>query len=148
MWSLGCVFLEFVIWLLYDFSAVYYFEDNRHRFHNGARFYHITGGKAEVTPTVVSAINALRSDPRCEGDTAFTALLDLIEKRLLVIPALARCDAEELQDVLGEIVRKGQEEPSYLFNPAAPPPRIPSVFLDLGVASRLGSATQQVVARR
>jgi serine/threonine protein kinase len=49
IWSLGCVFLEFAFWLLYDVNAINNFEENRRDpFQNkDASFYITTGGKTE-----------------------------------------------------------------------------------------------------
>jgi serine/threonine protein kinase len=96
IWSLGCIYLEFVIWLLYGFEEL-------ERFRQGidGRFYTIrfaatttivqgTGNKlAEINQTAKDWIHKIKNDPRCGGTgvkrTAISRLIVLIEERLLVV---------------------------------------------------------------
>ncbi|KAH8597376.1 hypothetical protein B0O99DRAFT_703257 [Bisporella sp. PMI_857] len=96
IWSLGCLYLEFIIWLLYGVEELERFDNEL-----GLRFYAITNKpatlnvndtkKAEVNPTVKSWIEHIKNDPRCTGtgrkETAVSRLIALVEKRLLVIAA-------------------------------------------------------------
>jgi len=96
IWSLGCLYLEFFIWLLYGVEELERFDKEI-----GVRFYtiadspatlNVDGRKtAEVNPVVRSWIEHIKKDPRCAGrgqkDTAVGRLIALIEKRLLVVAA-------------------------------------------------------------
>jgi len=140
IWSLGCVFLEFAIWLLYDFDAIKNFEDNRKRHLENphASFFQITSaGQAEIPPEVLDAIKALREDPRCQGGTSLEALVNLIADKLLVTAAEDRCKAEQLRDELQKIVQKARQDLSCLLNATDQTPPVPKVFLPVGAqASR------------
>jgi serine/threonine protein kinase len=139
IWSLGCVFLEFAIWLLYDFNAIKNFEANRLRpdKNPNASFYQMTSvGKAEIPSEVSDAIKALREDPRCQGGTALESLVILIEDKLLVTAVKDRCKAEELCNELQKIVQDAEQDHSHLLNASDQPPPTPKVFLHVGQASR------------
>jgi serine/threonine protein kinase len=95
IWSLGCLYLEFVIWLLYGIEELEHFGGEI-----GARFYTITGEAtlnidrsktAQVNPKVKLWIEHIKKDWRCAGtglkDTAIGRLIAFIEKRLLVVTA-------------------------------------------------------------
>ncbi|KAH6890670.1 hypothetical protein B0T10DRAFT_596840 [Thelonectria olida] len=100
IWSLGCVFLEFVLWYLVDFNAVEQFELDRVnddisqvRGFSEDKYFNIitkTGqspdGNAQhavVKPVVQECIKRLRSLDKC---TTFPRLLlNLIETRMLVV---------------------------------------------------------------
>jgi serine/threonine protein kinase len=127
IWSLGCVFLEFAIWLLYDVNAINNFEENRRDplQNKDASFYVTTGGKAELSKDVSDAIKALREDPRCQGGTALGSLVNLIADKLLVIAVDERCKAEQLRDELHKIVQDAEQNPLYLFKAADQPNPIP-----------------------
>jgi len=122
MWSLGCIFLEFAIWLIYDAEALGGFVSRRGQ----GPFYLITtpdnagnGGATEPTsqrgpiqvcPRVKEAMEELRADERCSDGSSATAagplgqLVNLIEKQLLVTEAEGRCDANQLVNELKLIV--------------------------------------------
>jgi serine/threonine protein kinase len=142
IWSLGCVFLEFVIFLLYDFKAVKNFEDNRKRTTtcdnpNASFFQTTSNGHAEILPEVFDAIEALREDPRCRGGTSLNVLVNLIADKLLVTVVENRWRAEQLHEELQKIVHKANQDRSYLLNTTDQSPPVPKVFLPVGAqASR------------
>jgi serine/threonine protein kinase len=92
IWALGCITLEFLIWLMYGL-------DELNRFNRGmkigtsdnTRFYLIrpvTGGKAVATvhDVVAKWMAHMAKDPICApGSTALGNLLELVETRLLVV---------------------------------------------------------------
>jgi serine/threonine protein kinase len=132
IWSLGCVFLEFVIWLLHDYDAIENFEDNRKLppENPNASFFQINiDRKATILPEVLDAIKALREDPRCQAGTSLESLVNLIADKLLVTSAQDRCKAEQLRDELQEIVQKAQHDLRYLLNPTDQPAPVHKVFL-------------------
>lgn len=121
MWSLGCVFLEFTIWILYGYPAICHFENNRYR-NNGSeetRYYRLDSNKAVVSPTVLEALQDLRRDSRCMSGTALGDLVDFIETRLLVISVdpqdlHRRCEAGELTKKLKTILEKAETQQNPL----------------------------------
>ncbi len=99
IWSLGCLYLEFVIWLLYGIEELKRFGDDI-GVGAGRRFYIITSTStlnvgrlktAQVNPVVQDWIEHIKKDWRCaiigEKETAIGRLISLIEKRLLVVNA-------------------------------------------------------------
>lgn len=87
IWSTGCIFLEFVIWILYGRA-----ELDRCTKANST-FYQIVddqGGRitAKVHPTVKGWISYIRKDWRCLKGTALGRLIDLIDNKLLVVNVL------------------------------------------------------------
>jgi serine/threonine protein kinase len=102
IWSLGCLYLEFIIWLLYGVEELERFgeERDRHGEMIGARFYIITSPETltpdrsrtpVINPAVTKWVEHIKQDPRCVatglGETAIGRLISLIEKRLLIVTA-------------------------------------------------------------
>jgi serine/threonine protein kinase len=103
IWSLGCLYLEFIIWVLYGFEELDRFRKDLKEFggESDARFYTIVDTKrlqvgnspkvvAEVNQVVKAWIEHIKMDSRCTGTRTGTAignLIDLVEKRLLVVTA-------------------------------------------------------------
>jgi len=88
-WSMGCIILEFIIWLLYGYPELKRFN------HAIERFYTKEDGNdtnntqsPRVHPEVERWITHMYQDPRC-GDkpngTAIRSLLEFVQKRLLVV---------------------------------------------------------------
>jgi serine/threonine protein kinase len=132
-WSMGCIFLEFTIWLLSGTKEVERFKADRevsnHVGKKTYRFYEVThwengeASAAAIHPAVNSWMEKMYEDRRCTGDTAFKDLLTLIKDDLLQIKVDDRGYGAELYEKLSEIVKRAEREPSYLFNGADAPPR-------------------------
>lgn len=120
IWSMGCIFLEFVIWLLYDHEAIKEFEKARHDIDaNCSPFYKRTDhDAAKIHPKVSDVIETLRQDPQYKDGTALKPLVDLIAEHLLLIDVDRRDTAEAVHDKLKNIVSDGVKDPSYLFKQA------------------------------
>jgi serine/threonine protein kinase len=119
-WSMGCIVLEFVVWLLYDFTAIESFwqaRDTRtHAYYQSKSSYRRDAEpweKAEVHPKVYEAMNCLRKDPRCR-DTALKDLVDLVEDNLLKIHSQHRFNAFDLHQKLEAILQCAQDDESFL----------------------------------
>jgi serine/threonine protein kinase len=103
IWSLGCLYLEFIIWVLYGFAELDRFRKDLKEFggESGERFYTISDTKqlqvdgstqfvAEVNQVVKAWIEHIKMDSRCAGTgagTAFGYLIVLVEEQLLVVNA-------------------------------------------------------------
>jgi serine/threonine protein kinase len=134
-WSMGCIILEFIVWLLYDFQALQSFLHARNS--NSCGYYlstFISGSrntgqweKAVVHPVVKEAMDFLREDPRC-GGTALEALVDLVDKKLLKIDPAERLIAAGLHDRIQKILKDVDENPSYMAKVDEHPPAIPPIF--------------------
>lgn len=84
IWSMGCLFLEFLIWILYGNDGLEIF---RHDVGYGQPFYE-KGASVAVNGVVKKWIQFIRDDPRCSSPSKLTALgrlAALIEDRLLVV---------------------------------------------------------------
>lgn len=116
MWSMGCMFLEHTIWLLYGHQVMMRFRRSRisddPQIDNGS-FYRRTDQDTDpVHFQVRKAFERLRQDPCCQAGTALGDLVSLISRHLLV-SLEERADAEMLFVKLEEIVDKSEESSSY-----------------------------------
>lgn len=86
IWSLGCLFLEFLIWLLYGNNGL---KDFRNDVEDGFPFYETTNHGKYVKSAVVAWIEKIRDDPRCFPtslqSTVLGRVVDLVESRMLVV---------------------------------------------------------------
>lgn len=138
IWSMGCIFLEFAIWLLYDCEAILSFRHSRDPPYQ--YFYKETGtGRADRHSKVSEAMNTLRKDPRCEGNTAVGDLLDLIDEHLLLVKVESRYSAEELHARIQQIVQDAEENGHYLLRVIDPQPMRPTIFQRSSFVSHSGS---------
>ncbi|KAM5377936.1 hypothetical protein ACJZ2D_004840 [Fusarium nematophilum] len=136
LWSVGCIMLEYVVWLLHGYDAVTGFQSQRiarGKLTSGYASFYVTGDDEErngqkLNVAVEDAVAAILEDPRCTGSTALGDLVALIPKCLLLIDAAERDTAEELHRKLATIVSKAKDDGSYLFRKVSPQPDTPSVF--------------------
>ncbi|KAJ2990542.1 hypothetical protein NUW58_g2896 [Xylaria curta] len=129
VWSLGCVFFEFVVWYLVGYSAIHNMEgsfngqqkctsfrvarfndDNSRSWQRDDKFFNITnnesgdGCTAEVKKSVHMWAGFLRASTRCSD--AIRGFLDLIMKRMLVIEPHERISMEQVNIELISISSK------------------------------------------
>ena len=110
-WSLGCIFLEFVIWLLFNFESVENFSQNRgrHRHNPHCSYYQfMDNGTPDIEDAVNKAITALLEDSRCKG-TPLETLIHFIKQKALVIEPVDRCTAKEMFEELVKIVQNTED---------------------------------------
>ncbi|KAG9230259.1 kinase-like domain-containing protein [Amylocarpus encephaloides] len=141
-WSMGCIMLEFVIWLLYDFVAVANFEKHRddpqgsHCYYSPKRTY----SEDDVTEcwqmterhkSVNKAIESLRKDERCKG-SAMGKVVDLVDEKLIQVDPEARLHGGQLHQRIREILDecKSSESPLPLVNKGSLS-ELPPVFTEL-----------------
>jgi serine/threonine protein kinase len=124
IWSLGCIFLEFSLWLMHGPDAIKGFANARGTSISSTEttlpLYEITNkaAKAAKVHELVSwTIVRLQTDPRCKGDTALAALLSLIKDQMLQPNVESRPSAEDVGKQLEIIVQEAEERHSYLFHP-------------------------------
>ncbi|KAF4950004.1 hypothetical protein FSARC_13323 [Fusarium sarcochroum] len=133
MWSLGCMFLEFTVWLVHDYNAVRSFRWCRISRDEptttpGNFFTRKSESSVQIHSAVNDAIKHLRSNQLCKGDTALGDLIQLIEEDLLQTEALKRAEAPELFDRLEKIVSAAEDTPGYMGRQTDPPSAIPEFF--------------------
>ncbi len=130
-WSMGCIFLEFVIWLLYSAPALNCFKG--HRDQDTHSFYQLTysaSGERNVPekhPAVEAAMACLREDARCRG-TALEEVVNLVNENLLVIKPKMRFVAADLRKRLAEIVERAERGELELIKAVDPPVTTPAIF--------------------
>lgn len=143
MWSAGCMFLEFTVWLVYNFTAVNGFNTRRKAENDpvsqGNFFSREPKQSAEIHPAVTEAIRHLRGHPLCKDGTALGDLVTLINDRLLQIQPEDRAKAPELHESVKTIVDAAADNLEYLGQAVDPPLPIPDFFNYPG--SRKGSAS-------
>ena len=133
-WSMGCIMLEFVVWLLYDFTAIANFtgslDPNEYQYYRQKssqdRQISEEWEKWEVHPKVIEAMDGLRADERC-GRTSLAAIVDIVDENLLRIHYEDRIRAIELHKQLQTILHCVKKDSSYRVNWGAPK-KIPSIF--------------------
>lgn len=116
IWSLGCVFLEFVTWLLEGSTGLERFTDVRIEKVSAEMeddtFYSLVQGGAEVRGGVQKWIEHLKSSPRCSP--MVYELLQLLKDELLVVESKSRIKAERLYIRLTEMLEKSRDQ-GYLI---------------------------------
>lgn len=96
IWSMGCIFLEFAIWLLYGPQELDAFSANITAFYEfptevSTPLLEVPGSKSSEKKTprrhskVDDYISYIKEDPRCSQGTAVQLLITLIETRLLIV---------------------------------------------------------------
>ncbi|WAO91723.1 Protein kinase domain-containing protein [Fusarium falciforme] len=143
MWSAGCMFLEFTVWLVYDFAAVNGFHKKRKDQNDpvspGNFFSREPGQSTGIHPAVTEAVRHLREHPLCKHGTALGDLVTVINDRLLQIKPGDRAKAPELYDRVKAIVDAAAAKPEYLGQEVKPPLPTPGFFSPPG--SRKGSSS-------
>lgn len=83
VWSMGCIMLEFLIWLLYDFGELHKFTV---AFKDDPFYIKADKKPARVRPEVKEWISRIkRDDKNCAPGSPLRRLLSLIEDKLLVV---------------------------------------------------------------
>lgn len=123
IWSLGCLNLEFVTWLLKDSAAIDGFADARGRnatdtgINDDNFFFTIIttkdGGIAVVRDRVISWSRDLHAHPRCSQ--VIHDILDLIMRELLVVESKDRIHASELYQNLKKFLMRAEIDDNYLL---------------------------------
>ncbi|KAF5676583.1 kinase-like (PK-like) [Fusarium heterosporum] len=88
LWAMGCIWLEFLIWLMYGKEGLKQFNHSfEERQSEYPPFYEVDGNNvAKVHRVVLRSIDHMAQDPVCEvGQTALGDLLEFIRDRLLVV---------------------------------------------------------------
>ncbi|KAI1113526.1 kinase-like domain-containing protein [Nemania sp. NC0429] len=115
IWSLGCVFLEFLTWLLQGYDEIISLR-NKRRIHfecDYSQFYTYKKKQFIVHPAVESHMDLLRADERCLRTSCFRDLLDVI-KDMLIVDVDKRLEFPELDNRLGIIFDRARADDAYL----------------------------------
>ncbi|OTA01491.1 hypothetical protein A9Z42_0018220 [Trichoderma parareesei] len=114
-WSLGCVFLEFLIWLLYGGNGLKAFYEDLNKDPNNCRFWKDSFwlGQQHRHPAVSRWIKRLKADLR--HPSAFRDLVATIKKSMLV-RIDGRKSSKDLHQELLKIQDKVSDDPKYLYS--------------------------------
>jgi len=125
IWSLGCVFLEFITWRLGGSEKVRRFRSLRETFGGdsttNSKFFTIMnyrGGaneKAVVRDEVSRWIEHLLQHPRCSNSTSTYDLLVLVRDQMLVVQRSERILSGDLETRLLQIQENARRDESYLL---------------------------------
>ncbi|KAF2964626.1 hypothetical protein GQX73_g8955 [Xylaria multiplex] len=126
IWSVGCIFMDFVIWFLYGHKTIDVFREIRRGHDHKAAYYKCIGGHMEFHPAVYEGLEALRNDSRCAKGTGLADLIDLIAHKLIVIEPQRRATAEELKDEFKKILQKVDQ--GFSIKMIEPRPLVPNAF--------------------
>lgn len=124
IWSMGCIILEFAIWLQYGPGGLRDFNYTMHNYGTGGAFYTIISEfgwqSAKVHPTVQLWLNRLCNDANWTQYTSLGDLVRLVQTDLLVVDISPDASTPELEtSLLG--LETGPLAPSLLVSgPAVP----------------------------
>ncbi|RFN49035.1 het-domain-containing protein [Fusarium flagelliforme] len=88
LWAMGCIWLEFLIWLMYGSEGLDAFNRsfNRGQAENPSYYEIDMNGMAKVHHVALRWLEHMARDPVCQvGQTALGNLLEIIRDRLLVV---------------------------------------------------------------
>ncbi|KAF3766599.1 kinase-like protein, partial [Cryphonectria parasitica EP155] len=139
IWSMGCVTLEIIVWLLYGHGKLE--ELNKGIVssdgHPGPYWLYDQPTKtARVHPTVIAYMEHIKTDPEGRASTAIRDLLRIVEDKLLVVPLSPRSEtfrlAPESTTDIDDPQYTGAQHPHIVVtddsqsrNPVQPPPPEP-----------------------
>ena len=123
IWGLGCLYLEFISWLVCGWEQLERFPEARVRIatntpqlHDDMFFTILEGEKrAVVRHGVGNWIKDLHEMPRCSQ--FIHEMLDLISEHMLLVDPVARIGIGPLNSKMTQMVVKAQQNPLYLTAP-------------------------------
>ncbi|KAJ8133546.1 hypothetical protein O1611_g71 [Lasiodiplodia mahajangana] len=122
IWSVGCILLESVIWLLYGYKGLEtFYQGERNLNPQTDQTIYFTIGNGSNTIVSVSDTarlwmeEMLKEDPELKDSTALKGLLSLVKEKLLVVDVSNRADALVLHQELEKIKAAAATSPTYLF---------------------------------
>ena len=145
IWSIGCITLEMVIWILYGNDALDgFYAQLKSGTKQVCQYYQLNdyedGTRPVVHPVVRQWIEHLKQyDPECSRGSAIGDLLETVENKLLVVPlpptnastmgygrgfafpedenglTRYRCTAAQFRDALDEIIVKMKQSSGYVL---------------------------------
>lgn len=93
VWSMGCITLEWIVWILYGNEQLQRFYSHLKGYGNNFTPYYQLDAqrRAKVHPAILHWISHIKAThPECQQESAIKDLLQLVEERLLVVPLPVR----------------------------------------------------------
>ncbi|KAM7204242.1 Protein kinase-like domain containing protein [Naviculisporaceae sp. PSN 640] len=139
VWSAGCIFLEFLIWLLYRWRGLKLFYEGIDKYWLETSSNHRRGSDglpvlATVHPKVQEYLRRMRDDPRCLKGGAIGDLLEIVENRLLV-PKHVEADPNGVEDSPESQSVFEQVDNETTCSPLEPPIRLPRIVITDPISS-------------
>jgi serine/threonine protein kinase len=89
IWSMGCITLELIVWLLYGNDELLKFNDGlKELLEESSPYFEIDKANprlAKVHRSVRVCMDHISKDPECTGSTALRDLLEIVRTKLLVV---------------------------------------------------------------
>jgi serine/threonine protein kinase len=126
IWSLACVYLEFVTWLVGGWQDLMTFGDARVEMRPDGlgddMFYTVVYGKSRQPEAIIrqgvqSWIKDLHQKPNCSP--FIHEFLDLISQQMLRVEPHERISSEDLNWILTQMLERATLDPNYLLNSKA-----------------------------
>jgi serine/threonine protein kinase len=127
LWSLGCLYLEFITWLLRGSAEIENFSNFRGRLSSTGidddNFFTIsrdpvTGPEAAVRDSVIDWVEGLHHHEKCSA--LMHELLDMIMDQLLIVDSGDRAGAQWLYFQMKALLEKAETDRDYLLRPVPP----------------------------
>jgi serine/threonine protein kinase len=120
VWSIGCVILEFLVWILYGYDELTRFHEKIKGPMGGARQFFVieqeNGNQvAKLCSIVTDYMDHISKDPECAEGTGLGDLLRLTRKYFLVVSLPSRSTAERCCYMLDQILEMGGKNERYWF---------------------------------
>ncbi|KAL4978776.1 kinase-like domain-containing protein [Aspergillus desertorum] len=121
IWSLGCLYLEFVTYLVLGNAAIEEFSKEREDATSeipellSDEFY--SADHESVKPSVISWVANLKQRPRCSG--LIHDILDLVMEKMILVDPSSRSTSAHICNILNEKLQQAKESDKYLFEQRA-----------------------------
>ncbi|KAF5865006.1 hypothetical protein ETB97_005571 [Aspergillus alliaceus] len=116
IWSLGCLYLEFITWIVLGEEAIRKFAERRGQddsdYELNTDFFYSTN-RMTVRPSVGEWVAHLKRESRCT--LVFHELLDLIMSHMIRIDAKERSSAQIIHRKLSAMYQRAQRDQGYLL---------------------------------
>jgi serine/threonine protein kinase len=109
-WALGCVFVEFIIWMLYGQNQLRDFTKQRFD-----HFWEKKGVEFVVHTDVKSWLDRISTD-LVGPESALASLFNLVQSNMLVPDDAKRSDSSDVYQQLALICDRAAKEPKYLLD--------------------------------
>lgn len=141
IWAMGCITLEFIIWLMYGPKELKRFNGSFE-----GPFYEGGGSQRRVHRVVKQWIEHMKKDPNCEvTTTALGDLLDVVETRLLVVK-IPPYGAREPANALTRVSSPADESNAGMAGSTSPTAEVPDIIVH-GTTSAGPSKDERANAR-
>ncbi|KAL2824962.1 kinase-like domain-containing protein [Aspergillus pseudoustus] len=120
IWSLGCMYLDWITYLLLGYKAIKEFSDLRldgstSEFAEVREDTFYTANGEIVNPHVFVWVNKLKRQRHCSQ--MLHDILDLIMKKMILIPPEMRSSSQDVTRALEQILARAQQDENYLVGP-------------------------------